>query len=162
MARDYGVHFNIATVTTALTLAQIKAGATTPLQIVHYRVGGTAGTNYNVSNGAELQLVRKSAAATVTSFTPLVYGETAGTPQIAQAVGSTTGTGVNGAAASGTDGDIIHRVDVNFQAGAGYEYIWVPGMPEIWVKATGIIALELGTAPATVTISGHIAFREFA
>src|SRR5262249_35609803 len=100
----------------------------------------------------EVQILRKSAAATVTSFTPLKLDP--GAPA-ALAVGGTAATGYN-ASVEGTNGDILFKSHWNVLNG---EYVYLP-TPEdrIWVAQSGIIGVKLNTAPAasmTMIVSCH-------
>lgn len=125
-------------ITAAKTLLQIKAGAAA-LELLEFRLSQVTKTT---SELLQVQILRKSAAATVTSFTPLEL-QPAG--PAALAVGGTTATGYN-ASAEGTDGDILFKSHWNVLNG---EYIYLP-TPEarIWVPQTGILGIKLNTAPA--------------
>ncbi len=125
-------------ITAAKTILQLKAGAA-PLQILEFRLSQVTKTT---SELLEIQILRKSAAATVTSFTPLEYDT--GAPA-ALAVGGTTATGYN-ASAEGTNTDIVFKTHWNVLNG---EFVYMP-TPEarIWVPQTAIIGVKLNTAPA--------------
>lgn len=148
----YAVRLAPTAITAAKTLIQIKAGAAA-LTIVKARVYQVTKTS---SELLALQWLRKSAAATVTSFTPLKMrtGD-----ENSLAVGGTSATGVN-ATAEGTDTDIIDEEDWNVLNGA---WLDLP-VPEgrIWVPQAGIIGLKLNTAPAaSMTIGAVVHFMEF-
>lgn len=91
----------------------------------------------------QVQLVRKTAAATVTASTVGVnvfdytHNSTGGVGFLGTS--STTGTGVVGTI-EGTDGDIIHQM--NFNVLGGYEWNCQPNM-RVWVPVSGLIAVKL-------------------
>lgn len=138
-------------ISTAITIIQIKAGATTPLWLVRVALNQRASTT---SAQDRVMIVRKTAAATVTSFTPLLYD---GTDGAAAAVGGTTSTGIT-ATAEGTDGDIL--VDRPFNVLNGFE--WIPTQLEmIKVPAAGFIALKFPVAPTSAQVwSAQMVFCE--
>jgi hypothetical protein len=139
-------------ITAAKTLLQIKAGAA-PLEILEFRLSQITKTT---SELLEVQILRKSAAATVTSFTPLELNPAG---PAALAVGGTTATGYN-ASAEGTNTDIIFKTHWNVLNG---EFIYLP-TPEgrIWVPQTGIIGIKLNTAPAaSMTMIVMAVFSEY-
>ena len=139
-------------VTVAKTLLQIKAG-NAPLEILEVKVHQVTKTT---SEMLDLQLLRKTAAATVTSMTPLKLETTA---PAALAIGGTAATGYN-ASAEGTDGDILHE-DVWNVLDASWHYLPV-GEARIWVPVAGIWAVKLVTAPAaSMTIGCVVTFREY-
>jgi hypothetical protein len=148
----YSVHASIAAVTTAKTLLQIKAGASTPLEIL--RAWCTNG-DVTADDQMEIQLIRKSAAATVTSFTPILFDPS---DQAAKAVGGTSATGYN-ASAEGTDGDIVWREAASVLAG----WIYLPTPDErAMVAPGGIIAMKSNITVASMTMICGIIFRELA
>ena len=138
------------TVTTAITLLQIKAGATNPLEIL--RASVTNGS-VEVSDTMHIKLLRKSAAATVTSLTPLLLN-----PQypVAKAVGGTAATG-HTATVEGTDTDIMDEEGNNVLN--GYRYLPVPE-ERIIVPAAGFIALRSEIALASVDLVCVMVFGE--
>src|SRR5262245_5468556 len=95
----YSVRMPATAVTAAKTLMQIKSGAAA-LEILDFRLGQTTKTT---SELLALQILRKTATATVTSATPLEINQ--GGPA-SLAVGGSSATGYN-ASAEGTDGDIV-------------------------------------------------------
>ncbi len=146
----YTVHASIATVTTAVTLIQIKAGAANGLEIL--RVWAT-NTSVTADDRAEFQILRKTAAATVTSFTPIQHNES---HAAAAAVGGTTATG-HTATDEGTDGDIIIREGTTVLA----PWYWHPTPYEqIIVPAGGIIALKSAIAITSATLVCGVTFVE--
>jgi hypothetical protein len=148
----YAVRLAPTAITAAKTLIQIKAGAGA-LVIVKARVYQKTKTT---TEFLDLHVVRKSAAATVTSFTPLKLRTGS---EASLAVGGTSATGVN-ATAEGTDTEILDEDDWNVLNGGWMEL----DIPEgrIWVPQAGIIGLKLNTAPAaSMTIGAVVHFMEF-
>jgi hypothetical protein len=138
------------TTSTAITILQIKAGAATPLKIIRAWCNQSdVATNAQ----AAIQLLRKTAAATVTSFTPLKNSPSYPT---ADAAGGTAATGIT-ASAEGTDGDII--IQEGFQMQNGWLYLPVPE-ERIIVPAAGIIALKFPAAPTSALWKCGIIFGE--
>jgi len=141
-SRVYIVSMTRVSVSAAITLIQIKAGATVPLQIIRLVASQTSSTT---SAMQAIQLNRKSAAATVTSFTPLLTGPV--TDPAASSVGGTAATGTN-ASAEGTDGAIVKQ-DV-FNVLNGWQYLPTP-KEYVFVDAAGIIGLKFPVAPGSAT-----------
>lgn len=147
----YAVRMSPTALTAAKTLVQIKAGAAA-IMVVKARIHQVTKTT---SEMLDLQWLRKSAAATVTSFTPLKMrtGDEA-----SLAVGGTTSTGVN-ATAEGTDTDILDEDIWNVLNGAWMDLPVPEG--RIWVPQAGILGLKLNTAPAaSMTIGCVVHFME--
>jgi hypothetical protein len=150
--RVYVVSMTRVSVTVAISLIQVVAGATVPLEILRAVIGQTASTT---STQQAVQLNRKSAAATVTSFTPIKQGPV--TDPAAAAVGGTTATGTN-ASAEGTDSNIVRQDVFNFLNG----WLFLPTPNEFpFVDAASIIALKFPTTPA-LTCTADLIFRELA
>jgi|ERR1051326_3541299 predicted RecA/RadA family phage recombinase len=141
MPAGYGYVVRLAptALTTALTLVQVKAGSAAGLFILSARVYQVTKTSTEL---LKVQVLRKTGAATVTSFTPLKLNS--GDPS-ALCVGGTSATGIT-ATNEGTDGDILAETVWNILNG---EWLYLP-VPEerIWVPAAGIAAVKLATAPA--------------
>ena len=155
MAGIYTINHNAIVVATAITIIQYKAGAANKARVVRFSISqGLSET----STQEQIQLLRKTVAATVTSFTPLILAEGAGTEVVAAAVGGTSATGTN-ASAEGTDGDILYRWSVSVQAGGGLQ-IWFPeGL--VQVGAAGIVALKLNNTITSATLTVTMQFSEF-
>lgn len=139
-------------ITAAKTLVQIVAGAAA-LDIVSVRVAQLTKTATEL---LELQLLRKSGAATVTSFTPLKYNPN---DPSSLAVGGTSATGYN-ASAEGTNTDILLKTSWNVLNG---EWLYLP-VPEgrIRVPQAGIFGVKLNTAPAaSMNIIVGVEFMEY-
>ncbi len=135
-----------ATVSTAITVLQLKAGATSPFRILRvwcYETGSATAAQ------ARIALVRKTSAATVTTAVvgTHLFKFRQGDPTPDLTLG-TTSTGVT-ASGEGTDGDII---DVwGFNAVNGVEKIYNPMAPSECphVQAAGVIGLKFLTAPGS-------------
>ena len=139
-------------VSAAISLLQLKAGATTPLQLLEARISQSSSTT---STQQRAELVRKSVAATVTAFTALLENPA---DAAAAAVGGTAATGTN-ASAEGTDTDILLLWDFNILNGL----LWLPAPEDrIWVAPAGMIALKFPAAPsAAITVDAQIKFLEY-
>ena len=142
--RIYSVRMDRVAISAAVTLVQLKTGTASTLRILRAWV-----SQHSMSSSAmqSVQILRKSAAATVTSFTPLLIdpGDAA-----SNMVSSTSGTGYN-ASAEGTDGDIL--VTDNFNVLNGW--LWVPTPEErIIVAPSGILALKFPDAPPRAARAG--------
>lgn len=151
-SRVYTISMTRVAVTAAITLIQVKAGATVPFRIVRAVIGQTSSTT---STQQPVQINRKSAAATVTSFTPLINGPS--TDPAAAAVGGTSATGTN-ASAEGTDSNILRQDVFNYLNG----WLHLP-TPKDWpfIDAAGIVGLKLPVAPgSSVTITGDVLIEE--
>ena len=147
----YVVEAKIATVTTAKTLIQVKAGATNPLELIRVELSQTTS---EVSDTGEFLILEKSVAATVTSFTPRPYNR--GLGPVAKAVGGTAATGTD-ASAEGTDGDVLYRRGFNVLNG----HVWLPTPKErIVLDAAQIIALKSGETISSATLVALLVFEE--
>lgn len=152
-SKVYVVSMTRVAVTGAITLIQIKAGATTPLQIIRATVAQSSSTT---STQLPVQINRKSAAATVTSFTPLTRGPS--NDPAASAAGGASATGTN-ASAEGTDGAILVQDVWNYLNG----WLFLPTPKEYpFVDAATFIGLKFPVAPGgSVTITSDLVFEEF-
>lgn len=147
----YIVRLDPTAQTAAKTLIQVKAGnaALCILSAKIYQITSTA------SQLLRVEILRKTAAATVTSFTPLKLGPN---DPASLAVGGTAATGTN-ASAEGTNGDVLEQDMWNVINGS-WSYLPVPE-DRIWVTNGGIIALVLQTAPAaSMTIGAFVRFMD--
>lgn len=149
--RVYSVELVNTAVTGAITLVQIKAGSARLVTILRAWCGQS---NLTASAMQRIQILRKSAAATVSSATPLLLdaGDAA-----AGSVGGTAATGTN-ASVEGTDGDVLVDTDFNVLNG----WLWVPTPEErIIVGPAGFIAIKFPGAPASsMTTSAGFLFGE--
>lgn len=146
----YSIVMNAVSVSGAITLLQLK-----PVTVGAILLRAWCSQSGSTTSAQQrIQICRKSAAATVTSFTPLVLG---GSEQAAKSVGSTTGTGTN-ASGEGTDTDVIYADAFNVLNG----WLWVPTPEErITVPAGGIIGLKFPAAPGSaLTIEAGMIFAE--
>lgn len=148
----YSAQMVDTSVSGAITILQVKAGAADPIQLLRAFVSQRTLT---VSAQQRIQIVRKSAAATVTSFTPIKYNPAS---PASGAAGGTAATGYNGSA-EGTDGDVVIADIFNILAG----WLWVPTPEErIVVPAGGIIALKFPTAPGSaMTVAAGLVWEEW-
>lgn len=150
--RVYSVAMQAVSVSSAITLLQIKAGSTGALQLLRVRISQS---NQTSSAMQRAQILRKTAAATVTSYTPKLYdpGDAA-----AQAVGGVAATGTN-ASVEGTDGNVLYEETFNVLNGM----LWIPTPEErIVVPASGFIAVKFADAPgAAMTTSAIAIFGEY-
>ena len=148
----YTVALVAQAVTGGITLVQVKAGANRRVAITR---AWCSQSNQTTSAQQRIQVVRKTAAATVTSSTPLLVNSITAA---AEAVGGAAATGVN-ATAEGTDGDVLVHDVFNVLNG----WIWIPTPEERpIVLPAGIIALKFPAAPgSSMTVSAGFNFYEF-
>jgi hypothetical protein len=149
MGRIYVIKHDAIAVSGAITIIQLKAGASNICRLLRLEISQSASTT---SAQVRTQIVRKSAAATVTSYTPLLMDAGDGA---AKSVGGTSATGIT-ATAEGTDTDILHSATWNALSG----YLWLP-VPEerITVSAAGIIGVKFPANPS-LTITAELVFEE--
>ena len=143
-----------ATVSTAITVLQLKAGAASPFLIL----SAMAGQRGSVTSAQEaIALVRKTAAATVTTAVvgTHLFKHRLGDPTPDLSLG-TAATGVT-ATAEGTDGDIIKKLPYNVLN--GLYHLQVPES-RIHVPGAGIIGLKFLNAPASQTWDYEIEIME--
>jgi hypothetical protein len=143
-----------ATVATAITILQVKAGPAAPFQILRAWCNQTAS---ETSQQEEIQLLRKTAAATVTLAVvgTHVFKHATNDPTPGVELG-TAATGVI-ATAEGTDGDVIEPEGFNVLNG----WLWVPTEKErLWVPGGGIVALKFPVAPTSATFNFGMRIEE--
>lgn len=146
----YVVRLVPTTISTAITVIQIATPATVMIEIIRAQLSQTTLT---ASGMMDVALLKKTAAATVTSFTPLPVREKDGA---ALCVGGTTATGTN-ASGEGTNGNVIHREAVNVLNG----WFYIPAPDERpTVAPSSFIALTFLTAPTSASYTAEIKFRE--
>lgn len=151
MSGIYVVENGGVAISTAITIIQLKAGASRGLELLRAKISQAVS---ETSTQEHIQILRKSAAATVTSRTPLKLNPDDGA---ADAVGGTAATGIT-ATAEGTDGDVL--IEEGFNILNGWE--WLPTPEERIVAHAGdFLALKFGTAPASQTWYASLYFREF-
>jgi len=136
-------------ISTAITILQVKAGAAA-LELI--RAGITQGLS-ETSTMEHVQILRKTAAATVTAFTPRRYNPS---DPVALAIGGVAATGYT-ASAEGTDGEVV--VDDGWNILNGWQ--WKSGEDRIVVPQGGIIALKFPVAPASATYRANMVFIEY-
>src|SRR5260221_411085 len=144
--RVYTVSMTRITIPTAVTtLIQILAGATVPLQLIRALVAQSSSTS---STQLPIEICRKSAAATVTSYTPRKNGPS--TDPAASAVGGVSATGTN-ASAEGTNSDILIQDVWNYLNG----WLWIPTSPKEYkfVDAATILAMRFPVAPGGTLVT---------
>lgn len=153
MARVYTTMFQAVSIAAVQDLISILAPATSVIEILEVELGKEADTT---SEMWRLRFSRLNPTHTAgsggNSHTP-VKNETgdaaaASTCRINDTTQATT---------SGTKANIF-SVNVNALSG----YLWVP-LPEdrIWLSPSEKIVFEMVTLPATRTMNGRIAFREY-
>lgn len=147
----YTVAGEISGVTTAKTLLQIKAGPNIVVEILRMWVTQSTG---DISDTSAIQILRKTAAATVTSVTPRKHENG---DQAAASVGGTAASGID-ASVEGTDGDIIPTEGFNL---LGQGFVWAP-IPEerIWIPPAGFLAIRLDVDITSATLIVGATFRE--
>lgn len=150
MSGVYSARVTQASWTGAKTLVQIKAGASNPLEIIRVSVTQKGSTT---SEQIQVQLLRKTAAATVTSLTPLLLDPAF---PAAGAAGGTAATGYN-ASAEGTDGDVLLQEGFNILN--GFLYLPVPE-ERIKVPAGGFFGVKFPDAVTSNTYNCEIIFKE--
>lgn len=149
MGRLYAIKHEAVAVSGAISIIQLKAGAGCICKIHRVMVSQTGSTT---SAQVRIQILRKSAAATVTSYTPLLLDTGDGA---AKSVGGTTSTGIT-ASGEGTDSDIL--ISDTFNALSGWLYLPTPE-ERIVVPAAGFLALKFPANPA-LTITAQMIFEE--
>lgn len=149
MGRLYTIkHDNIA-VAGAITIMQLKAGPNSICKIHRISLSQSGSTT---SAQVRIQVLRKSGAATVTSFTPLQMDAGDGA---AKSVGGVSATGIT-ATVEGTNTDIL--LTETFNALTGWLYLPTPE-ERIIVGAAGILGVTFPVNPA-LTITGELVFEE--
>lgn len=136
-------------ISTAITILQVKAGAAA-LELL--RAGISQGLS-ETSTMEHVQILRKTAAATVTSFTPRKYNPS---DPAALAIGGVAATGYT-ASAEGTDGDVL--LDDGWNILNGWQ--WKSGEDRIVVPQGGILAMKFPVAPASATYRAFMVFAEY-
>lgn len=135
-------------ISTAITVIQVLAGAAS-LELL--RCGISQGLS-ETSTMEHVQVLRKTAAATVTAFTPRRFNFNDPT---ALAVGGVNATGYT-ASAEGTDGEVL--LDDGWNILNGWQ--WKSGEDRIIVPQAGIIAMKFPVAPASATWRAYMVFAE--
>lgn len=147
----YAAYMEAVSVSGAITLVQVKAGSAVSIELLRAWVSQSGSTT---SAMQRIRILRKSAAATVTSFTPVRLSGGA----TADSAGGTSATGTN-ASNEGTDGDVLVPDAFNVLNG----WLWLPTPEERIIAAPGtILALVFPAAPGSaLTVTAGMIFREF-
>ena len=143
-----------ATVSTAITLLQIKAGTTRAVEVLAAKLTQRASTT---SVQEAIQIVRKTVAATVTTAVAgtHLFKHNPSAPTSDLSLG-TTATGVIGTG-EGTDGDVI--VEEGFNVLNGWRWPHQAG-ETIVIPIGGILAMKFVDAPASQSWRMSLVFRE--
>ena len=150
---SYSVVRSNVTTTTAITTIQVATPAGTAIDIIRAWGGQSSSTT---STATGLGLIKKSAAATVTSRTP---DPLMANMQASKCVGGASATGIT-ATAEGTDAtNYLWHEGFNI-VGNGVLYLPVPE-ERINVSPSGFIGLKHSVAPAGNWIHG-ISWLEYA
>lgn len=147
----YVVGFQRQTISTGITVIQIKAGPANALEVIRAGIS-QRGSTTSAQEG--VQILRKTGGATVTGVTPTLLGTR---DPAATAASSSTGTGTI-ATAEGTDGAVL--VEDGFNVLNGWLFLPTPE-ERIYVPASGIVAMKFPVAPASQSWSAYMVFREF-
>jgi hypothetical protein len=151
-SRVYSIVLTRVSVSAAITLIQLATNASVPAQILRAGIWQSSSTT---STQQPAQLNRKSAAATVTSYTPGKLGPN--TDPAASSVGGTAATGTN-ATAEGTDTTILRQGVFNYLV--GFEFVATP-KDTMFVDVSSFLGLKLPVAPgAAVTVTADLVFEE--
>lgn len=160
-SRVYVVSMTAVSVSGAITLLQLKTGASCPAQVIRASLGQTSSTT---STQLGIQINRKvTTTATVTSFTPKANGPI--TDPASQVTSSTSGTGTN-ASVEGTDGNIVRQDVFNYLNGWLFlptpkEYIFVDAF--LASPMQGVLALKFPSIPGgAVTITADLVYEDLA
>lgn len=149
MGRIYTIKHDAIAVTTAITIMQLKCGPNSICKIHRLALSQSSSTT---SAQVRIQILRKSAAATVTAFSPLLVDAGDGA---AKSVGGVAATGIT-ATVEGTNTDIL--ITDTFNVLSGYLYLPVPE-ERIIVGGAGIIGITFPAA-YSYTWTGELVFEE--
>jgi hypothetical protein len=155
MARnDVFVIRHEATISTAITFIQLKAGTTFGFEILEM---GLTQKGSTTSASESIALVRKTGAATVT--TAVVGTHVFGVQSQENTPGLSLGTSATGVigSAEGTDGDILLKEGFNVLN--GWAHVPVPER-RFQVAVSEIVALKFLTAPASQLWQAWMVIRE--
>jgi hypothetical protein len=151
---EYRLTNNGVSISSAVTVLQLKAGTNGPLEILRWHISqSTTTTSAQVLVG----LIRKTGAATVTagSAGTTVLKQNPVNPTTDASLG-TSATGITGSA-EGTNGELTCQRAFNVLTGA--EVLFTPD-ERIIVPQGGIIALTFLSAPPSATWLAEISWRE--
>lgn len=143
---------NVAT-STAISVVQLKVPATAFVELSRFELSSSLTTD----SQNRLQLIVKSAAATVTAQSPQVLNAGANAPA-SLCVSGTAASGIT-ATAEGTNGAVIKEQFINPRVG----YLWFPAPEDrIMLPPSTIIAVLFPAAPTSGTYSIELEFIEYA
>ena len=148
----YQVTRSSTTTSTAITVVQISVPANCAIEISRIEVNQSTITT---SAATRIQLLRKSAAATVTSATPVPLSEGM---QASKCVGGTGATGIT-ATVEGTDSTVLWENGFNIVNGTLY---LPPPEARILIGPSEIIGLKFPTAPTSAGWITEIEWLEYA
>lgn len=137
--------------TTAITVIQIAVPANCAIELMRAQGGQSSSTT---STAGQCAVVKKTAAATVTSATPAPLSDGM---QASKCVGGASATGIT-ATGEGTDGATLHVETYNI---VGNGFLWLP-VPEErpFIGPSEFVALKHFVAP-TGTWSHEMNFLEY-
>lgn len=138
--------------TTAITVIQVAVPANCAIEVVRASGGQSSSTTSTATN---CSLVRKTAAATVSSATPTPLSEGM---QASKCVGGASASGIT-ATVEGTDGVVFNEESFNI-VGNGFLYLPVPEEREM-IGPSEFVALKHFVAP-TGTWSHQVGWLEYA
>ncbi len=148
----YKVTRSSTTTSTAITVVQVSVPANCAIEITRIEVNQSTITT---SAATRIQLLRKSAAATVTSATPVPLSEGM---QASKCVGGTSATGIT-ATVEGTDSTVLWESGFNIVNGVLY---LPPPEARFTIGPSEIIALKYPTAPTSAGWIAEIEWIEYA
>jgi len=148
----YKVTRSSTTTSTAITVVQIAVPANCAMEITRIECNQSTVTT---SAATRVQLLRKSAAATVTSATPVPLSEGM---QASKCVGGAALTGIT-ATAEGTDSTVLWESGFNIVNGVLY---LPPPEARFLIGPSEIIAIKFPTAPTSAGWITEVEFIEYA
>ena len=151
MSGAYVLPRSSVTTSTAITIEQVTVVAGT---MVEYTRAWVNQSTITTSSQTRIQLLRKSAVASVTSTTPTPLGLGM---QASKCVGGATATGIT-ATGEGTDGVVY--IEEGFNIVNGWLYLPVP--EERIYQITTSIGLKFPTAPTSAGYVSGIEWLEYA
>lgn len=152
MSGAYNLVRSSVTTSTAITIEQVTVVAGT---MAEYTRAWCNQSTITATAATRIQLLRKSAVATVTSQTPVALGNGM---QASKCVGGATATGIT-ATGEGTDGVVYIEEGFNI-VGNGWLYLPVP--EERIYQITTSIGLKFPTAPTSAGWVSGIEWLEYA
>lgn len=143
----YTVHGDAQPISTAITILELTAPATSAIEI--YRAWLSQSSNTSTTQ-VQIRLLRKATSITGTASPPTPIPLEVGMP----ASGATVKWK---ATAEGADGNIL--IDDSFLLTSNWLYLPVPE-ERIWVPPSGIIAMKFPSAPPNANWSFGFVYRE--